>query len=80
MNLNLGLGRGTSVLELLETFQKVNNIDIPYLYTCRRKGDFARAVANNSLAIARLNWAPKKTLEDMCRDGWLWQVNNPQGF
>tara|TARA_B100000989_G_C19528380_1_gene468200 strand:- start:319 stop:1362 length:1044 start_codon:yes stop_codon:yes gene_type:complete len=78
--LNLGTGNGTSVLDLLKTFERVNNIKIPYLIKERRQGDVSRAVANNKKAIEVLNWSPKRKLEDACRDAWAWQKKNPMGF
>ena len=77
---NLGTGVGTSVLELINTFQAVNNIEIPFIFLDRRKGDIAKVIADNSLAIKELNWMPKRNLDDMCRDGWNWQNQNPNGF
>ena len=55
-------------------FQKVNNIELKYCFGPRRKGDLPSVVADNSLAISKLNWDPKKRLEDMCRDGWNWKL------
>ena len=78
--LNIGTGKGTSVLELINTFQKVNNIKIPYLIADRREGDVYRLVADNSMAYSILKWKPKRNLEDMCRDGWKWQYKNPNGY
>ena len=78
--LNLGTGLGTSVLELINTFQKVNNIRVPYSLTGRRDGDNAVVVADNSLAKSILNWEPRRNLKDMCRDGWNWQLKNSRGF
>ena len=80
LTLNLGTGMGTSVLELINTFQKVNNIKVPYSFKDRRNGDNAIVIADNSLAMSVLNWKPLRTLEDMCRDGWNWQIKNPNGF
>ena len=77
LSLNLGTGVGTSVLELINTFQEVNNIRVPYKFVGRRDGDNAIVVADNSLAKSVLHWAPKRNLEDMCRDGWNWQLKNP---
>tara|TARA_B100000242_G_C43022366_1_gene475844 strand:- start:61 stop:1119 length:1059 start_codon:yes stop_codon:yes gene_type:complete len=74
--LNFGTGKGTSVLELIKTFEKVNNIKIPYIYEDRREGDIACAFADNSLAKNILNWEPKRNLEDMCKDGWNWYLNS----
>ena len=80
LTLNLGTGKGTSVLELIRVFEKVNNIEIPFDFDKRRSGDNAFVVADNSLAISTLKWVPKKTMEDICRDGWRWQLNNPNGY
>ena len=79
-NFNLGTGIGTSVLELVSTFQRVNKLEFPYHFLPRREGDLMKVVADNSLAVRYLNWKPRKTLEDMCVDGWNWQINNPNGF
>lgn len=72
ININLGTGQGYSVLELINTFEKVNNIEIPYKFTSRREGDSEYVVADNSLAVSTLKWNPKLTLKDMCKDGWNW--------
>ena len=80
LTLNLGTGKGTSVLELIRIFEKVNNVQVPFSFDKRRLGDNSYVVADNSLAKLTLNWVPKKTLEDMCRDGWNWQLNNPNGY
>ncbi len=80
LTLNLGTGKGTSVLELIRTFEKVNNVEIPFTFDERRSGDNASVVADNSLAMSTLKWVPKKTMEDICRDGWRWQINNPNGY
>ena len=80
LNLNIGTGIGTSVLELVETFKKVNKCDIPYEYCDRRSGDVANVVADNKKAIEILDWEPKKNIEDMCRDGWKWQKDNLNGY
>ena len=80
LNLNLGTGKGTTVLELLKIFEKVNSINIKFKYSPRRIGDVTRLVADNSLAKQILKWQPKNTIEDMCRDGWNWQKKNPYGY
>ena len=80
LSVNLGTGLGTSVLKLIRTFERVNKIKIPFEYAERRPGDAAIVVADNSLAKNILEWKPKKTLEDMCLDGWRWQKKNPKGF
>lgn len=66
--LNVGTGKGTSVLEVINTFQKVNQITLFYEYVDRRLGDQPIVVADNSLALKLLNWRPKRNLSDMCRD------------
>ena len=79
-NFNIGTGRGTSVLELVNTFERINNCKIPRRYIDRRKGDLASVVADNKLALSSLDWQPQRSIEDMCRDGWNWQKQNPKGF
>ncbi len=80
INLNLGTGVGTSVLELVNTFERVNNLKIPLEFSSRREGDCSTVIAENALAIDSLNWSPKRNLEDMCVDGWKWQKLNPKGY
>ena len=80
INLNLGTGKGSSVLDLIKCFEKVNNIKVPYVFSERRHGDVPYVVANNSKALKILNWKPKRTLKEMCVDGWKWQKNNPNGY
>ena len=75
LNLNIGTGLGTTVLELIKTFEKVNNVKVPYLFTERREGDNAITIADNSVLKSLLNWEPKRTIENMCKDGWNWQIN-----
>tara|TARA_B100000575_G_C23031002_1_gene593587 strand:+ start:281 stop:595 length:315 start_codon:yes stop_codon:yes gene_type:complete len=72
LNLNIGSGKGVSVLELIETFNKVNKCKIPYKFSNRRNGDHPYLVANNALALKLINWEPKKNLEDICSDTWRW--------
>ena len=76
LKLNIGTGKGTSVLELINTFQEINKVKIPYVFGKRRKGDIASVIADNKLAKNTLNWTPQKDLEDMCRDGWHWFINS----
>lgn len=77
---NLGTGTGYSVLDLVNTFQRVNDIQIPYAIVERRPGDVARCYADPSKAKELLGWQAEKTLDDMCRDSWRWQSNNPNGY
>tara|TARA_Y100001968_G_C19335216_1_gene706480 strand:- start:23 stop:1069 length:1047 start_codon:yes stop_codon:yes gene_type:complete len=80
INLNLGTGLGTSILELVNTFEEVNNIKIPIKFSKRRPGDSCSLIADNSLAFSTLNWLPKRSIKNMCIDGWKWQSLNPQGY
>ncbi|MBP9622774.1 UDP-glucose 4-epimerase GalE [Streptococcus parasuis] len=77
---NLGSGQGTSVLELVQAFEKVNGVKVPYKIVDRRPGDVATCYANADKALAELNWKTEKTIEDMCRDTWNWQSKNPNGY
>ena len=76
LNLNLGTGNGTSVLELLKTYEKVNEVKIPFEFVARRKGDVAIVVADNKKAKSLLNWEPEKNLIAMCKDSWNWKIKN----
>lgn len=73
---NLGTGRGTSVLQLVETFKGVNNVEIPFKIVDRRPGDIAVAYANVDKASTLLSWKAQRTLEDMVRDSWNFQLRN----
>ncbi len=80
ITINLGTGKGTSVLEFIRVFERVNNVKVPFIFENRRPGDNASVVADNSLAKSILNWFPTRNIEDICKDGWNWQVNNPNGY
>ena len=73
--LNLGTGKGTTVLELINTYQEINSVSFNIEFIDRRDGDIVEAVANNLLAKEKLNWVPKRSIQDMCRDGFKWQKN-----
>lgn len=77
---NLGTGRGTSVLELVHAFEKVNNIKIPYVICPRRPGDVDTNYADATKAFLEMNFKTRLTIEDACRDSWNWQRNNPNGY
>lgn len=77
---NLGTGNGVSVLELVKSFEKANNIKIPYEIKDRRPGDIATCYADASKAKRELGWEAKHDIVDMCRDSWNWQSNNPEGY
>lgn len=77
---NLGTGVGYSVLDIVEAFKKVNNVEVPYKIVARRPGDIATCYADATKAKEVLDWKAEKNLEDMCRDTWNWQVKNPNGY
>ena len=77
---NLGTGNGYSVLDIVNAFSRVNEIEIPYDIKPRRAGDVAECYANASKAAKELGWTAEYGLEDMCRDSWNWQKNNPNGY
>ena len=70
---NLGAGKGVSVLELVTTFEKVNNIKVNYKIVDRRSGDLAEYYADSSKASRELGWKTEKTIEDICRDAWNYE-------
>nr|YP_009530730.1 UDP-glucose-4-epimerase [Paulinella micropora]AXY63419.1 UDP-glucose-4-epimerase [Paulinella micropora] len=80
LTLNLGSGVGISVLEMISTFETTCNQKVPYQFTVRRFGDAPKTIADASLAQARLGWATKRDLIEICRDGWAWQQVNPYGY
>ncbi len=77
---NLGTGIGYSVLDIVNAFINVNKIDIPHCFADRREGDVAEMYANADKALNLMGWRAVLSLEDMCRDTWNWQKNNPDGY
>lgn len=77
---NLGTGHGYSVLDVVNAFKKVNGVDVPYVIKPRRPGDIATCYCNPAKAKAELGWEARHGIEDMCRDSWNWQKNNPNGY
>lgn len=77
---NLGTGVGYSVLDIVKSFERVNNITIPYVITARRPGDIAECYADPQKALNLLGWKAEKNIDDMCRDSWNWQQKNPNGY
>jgi UDP-glucose 4-epimerase len=78
--INLGTGNGTSVLEIVNTFQEISGQDIPYNIAPRRAGDIGTVYANASVANTLLDWHAKLDLATMITDTWRWQSKNPNGF
>lgn len=77
---NLGTGVGYSVFDIVKNFEKVTGKKIPYIITDRRPGDIDKSFADTTKAYKELGWKAEKSLEDMCRDSWNWQKNNPNGY
>ena len=80
INLNIGTGSGKSVLEVVETFKKINKCEFKYIFESRRDGDVPYCVADNRLALSKLNWKPKRNLNDMCIDAWRWKIKSKNKF
>lgn len=77
---NLGTGQGYSVLDVVNAFEKVNGVKVPYRILPRRPGDIATCYSNPAKAYKELGWKAEFGIEEMCRDSWNWQKNNPNGF
>jgi len=77
---NLGTGTGYSVLDMVKAFERVNGVPVPYQIAPRRPGDLATCYADPAKSLEKLGWKAEKNLEDMCRDTWNWQKNNPNGY
>lgn len=77
---NIGTGNGSSVLQVKNTFERVNDVTIPFEIVPRREGDVATSFADNTRAVAELGWTPQYNLEDMLVDSWNWQKHNPNGY
>ena len=78
--INLGTGQGYSVLDLVKALSQVVGRDLPYRFVPRRPGDVAVCYADPATAQRLLGWTAKRTLVDMCQDGWRWQQANPDGY
>ncbi|MDI9520875.1 MAG: UDP-glucose 4-epimerase GalE [Bacillota bacterium] len=78
--INLGTGKGYSVLDIVKAFEEVNGVKVPYVIGPRRAGDLATVYAAPQKAKEVLGWEAEKGIEDMCRDAWRWQKKNPQGY
>ena len=77
---NLGTGKGSSVLEMVKAFEIANGVEVPYKFVPRRNGDVAECWADTEKANVVLRWKSQRTVEDMCRDMWRWQCENPNGY
>lgn len=77
---NLGTGRGSSVLEVIQAFSKAAGRPVNYEFAPRRAGDAAVSYADPTAALMDLGWSAKRNLDEMCEDHWRWQLNNPKGY
>lgn len=77
---NLGTGRGYSVLDVIHAFEKACGKPLPYVIKPRRAGDVASCYSSPEKAKRELGWAAEYDIEDMCRDSWNWQSQNPNGY
>ena len=77
---NLGTGKGSSVMEMVNTFMEATGAKVPYEIVGRRAGDLPVCYADPAKSQAVLGWKAEKTLADMCRDSWRWQSQNPMGY
>ena len=80
MTLNLGSGQGHSVLEVVQAFEKASGQAVPYELVARRPGDAASTAADPALAQKQLGWCTRRSLQECCRDSWVWQQANPNGY
>ena len=80
LTINLGTGRGSSVLELVHAFERASGRRVPYEIVARRPGDVAACYADPTLAERTIGWKATRDLDQMCADTWRWQVANPNGF
>jgi UDP-glucose 4-epimerase len=77
---NLGTGRGYSVLEMVKAFEQASDCSVPYCIAPRRPGDIAEVYADSTKAEQELGWKAARGIDDMCRDTWNWQKQNPLGY
>jgi len=80
LTVNLGTGRGVSVLELVDAFARASSREVPYQVVARRPGDVAEVYADPTMAQRVLGWRAQLDLDAMCRDAWRWQSMNPRGY
>lgn len=80
MTVNLGTGRGYSVLEVVKAYERASGRPVPYEIVARRPGDIASCYADPALARELLGWRAQHDIDRMCEDSWRWQSMNPNGF
>lgn len=77
---NIGTGRGVSVLEVVDAFERASGRPVPYEIVDRRAGDIAACYASPTLALDELGWKAELSINQSCKDSWNWQSKNPNGF
>ncbi|UWU74828.1 UDP-glucose 4-epimerase GalE [Bradyrhizobium huanghuaihaiense] len=80
LTVNLGTGNGSSVLDIVRTFEAASGRSVPYEVKERRAGDVAACYADPTFAMEALGWKSIRSLEQMCADHWRWQLQNPDGY
>jgi len=80
LTVNLGTGKGYSVVEMVKAFEKASGKEVPYCIAPRRSGDIAKCYADPSYAKEILGWEAKRGIDEMCMDSWRWQSSNPEGY
>jgi UDP-glucose 4-epimerase len=80
LTVNLGTGKGYSVLEMVKAFEKASGKEVPYKIVDRRPSDIASCYADPSYAKEQLDWKAERELDEMCEDTWRWQLQNPDGY
>lgn len=80
LTVNLGTGRGYSVIEVVRAFEQASGRPVPYEIVARRPGDVAQCYAEPTLAEQELGWRATRGIDEMCADSWRWQSTNPQGY
>jgi UDP-glucose 4-epimerase len=80
LTVNLGTGRGVSVLEMVKAFEQASGRKVPYEIVERRPGDVAECWADPTLARELFDWEATRSVAQMCEDAWRWQSGNPRGY
>ena len=80
LTVNLGTGRGYSVIEVVKAFEKASGRPVPYEIVARRPGDVAQCYAEPGLAERELGWCAQRGIDEKCADAWRWQSANPEGY
>ena len=78
--LNIGVGKSTTVLELIKSFEDTSGVTIKFKYSPRRDGDLAVFWANSSKSSEKMSWKPERNIKKICEDTWRWHKLNPTGY